>query len=249
MKMTAATDCRKLQTMPALQSLRQPGASPDDRAQAWLARAATRRLLATCRHAAAVEVARSSGRYGLFVYPQAPEQDRFQAPNLHTAVYLHREQENFAGDVRCAESTLPFADESFAMIFLGCGFELAHDPAGLAAECARLLEPEGTLLLLGLNPWSPARLRWLFRGLHSWSPEALRAMLGRIGLEVVRYRYLGGIWLGSEEAALDLGEARNTASSPLRCSFLLEARRRDPGLTPLRAAPQRVVLGTGAHAG
>lgn len=247
--MTAAADCRKLQTMPALQTLRQPGAPPGDRVQTWLARAGTRRLLAACRHAAAADVARSSGRYGLFVYPQAPLEDRFQSPNLHTAVCLHRDDAILAGDVHCAESALPFADESFALIFLACGFELAHDPVGLAAECARLLEPEGTLLILGLNPWSPARLRWVFRGLHSWSPEALRSLLTGLGLEVLHHRYLGGIWSGGDANALDLGEPRIAATSPLHCGFLLEARRRDPGLTPLRTTPQRVALGTGAHAG
>ena len=236
-------------TMPALQTLRQPGASSSARAQTWLAREGTRRLLAACRHAAAADVARSSGRYGLFVDPQAPAEDRFTSPNLHTAVYLHRDDANFAGDVHCDESMLPFADESFALIFLGCGFELARDPVGLAAECARLLEPEGTLLVLGLNPWSPARLRWLFSGLHSWSPEALRPMLTGLGLEVLRHRYLGGVWSGGDSATLDLGDMPSAASSPLRCGFLLEARRRDPGLTPLRATAQRVALGSGAHAG
>ena len=247
--MTAAADCRRLQTMPALETLSQPGAPTNDRVQTWLARDGTRRLLAACRHAAAPDVARSSGRYGLFVYPQAPLDDRFVSPNLHTAVYLHRDEANFAGDVQCVESMLPFADESFAMIFLGCGFELARDPVGLAAECARLLEPEGTLLVLGLNPWSPARLLWLFSGLHSWSPEALRPMLTGLGLEVLRHRYLGGVWSGGEANMLDLGDMQSAASSPLRCAFLLEARRRDPGLTPLRATPQRVAIGTGAHAG
>ena len=235
--------------MPALETLRQPGASSNDRAQTWLAREGTRRLLAACRHAAAADVARSSGRYGLFVYPQAPAEDRFSSPNLHTAVYLHRDDEDFAGDVHCAESMLPFADESFALIFLGCGFELARDPVGLATECARLLEPEGTLLVLGLNPWSPARLRWLFRGLHSWSPEALRPLLTGLSLEIVRYRYLGGVWSGGDVNTLDLGDAGSAASSPLGCAFLLEARRRDPGMTPLRASPQRVAIGTAAHAG
>jgi SAM-dependent methyltransferase len=235
--------------MPALQTPRQPGASAGDRAQAWLGRASTRRLLRACQLAAAVDVARSSGRYGLFVYPQAPIDECFQSANLHTVLHLHRAGEQIAGDVRCMESSLPFADDSFALILLSCGFELARDPVGLAAECARLLEPEGTLLVLGFNPWSPAHLRWMFRGLRSWSPEALRPMLTGLGLEIIRHRYLGGIWSGGDANAVDPADTGIVATSPLRCGFLLEARRRDPGLTPLRASRQRVALGTGAHAG
>jgi len=239
--------------MPALDSLRQPFATGDDRAGAWLSRPGTRRLLRACQHAAATDVAAYSGRYGLFVYPQPPIDERFAAANLHTAVHLHRAHDQFAGDLDCAESAVPFADESFALIFLGCAFELARDPVGLAAECARLLEPEGTLLVLGLNPWSPAHLRWMFRGLHAWSPEALRPLLTGLGMEIMSTRYLGGLLSGGENDAPDsvdmhIGHTQG-AGSPLQCGFLLEARRRDPGLTPLRAAAQRVALGSGAHAG
>jgi SAM-dependent methyltransferase len=235
--------------MPALQTPSQPGEPTGDRAQAWLGRASTRRLLHACQLAAAADVARSSGRYGMFVYPQVPIDERFQPANLHTVVHLHRSGQRIAGDVHCEEASLPFADESFALILLSCGFEFARDPVGLAAECARLLEPEGTLLVLGLNPWSPAHLRWMFRGLHSWSPEALRPLLTGLGLEIIRHRYLGGIWSGGDANALDPAETGDAATSPLRCAFLLEARRRDPGMTPLRTARQRVALGTGAHAG
>jgi SAM-dependent methyltransferase len=235
--------------MPALETLRQPGASANERSRAWLARATTHRWLDACMQSAAVDVARGSGRYGLFVYPQAPAGLRFQTPNLHTVVHLYRDDANLAGDLRCAESTLPFADESFALIFLGWSFEFARDPVGLAAECARLLEPEGMLLVVGLNPWSPARMRWLFRGLHSWSPEVLRPLLTGLGLEILGCRYLGGICSGGDAAMLDPGGVRSAPIGLLRSGFLLEARRRDPGLTPLRTTPARVVLGTGAHAG
>lgn len=183
----------------------------------------------------------------MFVYPQPLIDQRFTTDNLHTVLHLYRSRDRFDGDLRCTESALPFAEDSFALIFLGCAFELARDPVGLAAECARLLEPEGTLLVLGLNPWSPAHLRWMFRGLRNWSPEALRPLLTGLGMEVMGVRYLGGLWSGGDDT-LHTADAQGTGS-PLHCGFLLEARRRDPGLTPLRATPQRVALGSGAHAG
>jgi len=122
------------------------------------------------------------------------------------------------------------------------------NPIGLAAEFARLLEPEGTLLVLGLNPWSPAHLRWMFGGLRVWSPDALRALLTGLGLEIMGCRYLGARWSAGEMSAVDVG-AVQIAGSPLRSGFLLEARRRDPGMTPLRVTSSAVRFGAGARAG
>ena len=207
-----------------------------------------RALLRHCHRDAARDVARCSGRYGLFVQPHADPGYEIATPNLHTRLQLLRDGEDFGGDLRCGESMLPLVDDSFALIFAMCAFEAARDPVGLAAECARLLEPEGTLLVLGLNPWSPARLRWMFGGLRAWSPDALRALLTGLGLEIVGCRYLGAHWSARSAAANEIGDTRRHGS-PLRSGFLLEARRRDPGLTPLRAKPAKLRIGAGASAG
>lgn len=207
-----------------------------------------RGLLRRCHRDAAADVARCSGRYGLFIEPHEDEGFVVAAPNLHTRVRLRRAVDGFEGDLRCSESAMPLADDSFALIFTTCCFEAAHDAVGLAAECARLLEPEGTLLVLGLNPLSPARLRWMFGGLRSWSPEATSALLSGLGLEIVGWRYLGARWSAKATPAIDIAGTRRHGS-PLRSGFLLEARRRDPGLTPLRLQSARVRVGSGASAG
>ncbi len=228
-------------TMPALHSPRQPEAPALTRRQSWLQRAGTRQLLAACQREVRVDVARSGGRYGLLLYPQTPLDARFDTANVNTPVHLHRQGTWLAGDMRCVESELPLADDSLALIYLGYAFELSSDPVGLAAECARLLEPEGRLLILGLNPWSPAHLRWFGRGLRNWSPSALRALLTGMGLDIVGYRYVGGLWSGGDVGMVDAAEpASATVGNPLRCAFVLEARRREPGMTPLRLAPARV---------
>ena len=218
------------------------------RAEATLSGERMRALLQRCHRDAAPDVARSSGRYGLFVEPHLEDGYAFSSPNLHTCLHLQRDGDSFDGDLRCSESAIPLADESLALIFTACAFEAARDAFGLAAECARLLEPEGTLLVLGLNPWSPAHLRWMFGGLRVWSPDALRALLTGLGLEIMGCRYLGARWSASEMAAVDVG-AVQIAGSPLRSGFLLEARRRDPGMTPLRAQSSGMRFGSGARAG
>ncbi|HTA65162.1 MAG TPA: methyltransferase domain-containing protein [Xanthomonadaceae bacterium] len=207
-----------------------------------------RGLLRRCQRDAAADIARCSGRYGLFIEPHEDAGLVVAAPNLHTSVHLQRSGEGFDGDLRCLESAMPLADDSFALIFLTCAFETARDAVGLAAECARLLEPEGTLLVLGLNPLSPAHLRWMFSGIKAWSPEATATLLTGLGLEVVGSRYLGARWSARTTAAIDIAGAR-ARGSPLRSGFLLEARRRDPGLTPLRVQSSRVRIGSGARAG
>jgi SAM-dependent methyltransferase len=242
--MTPATDCRKINTMPAMQSLSQPAS----RAEATLGSEPMRALLRRCHREAAPDVARFSGRYGLFVQPHTDDAYAFAAPNLHTRLQLCREDGRFDGDLRCSESAIPLADASLALIFMACAFEAARDAVGLAAECARLLEPEGTLLVLGLNPWSPAHLRWMFGGLRVWSPDALSVLLTGLGLEVIGSRYLGAHWSAEAMSAVDVGAAQ-TPGSPLRSGFLLEARRRDPGMTPLRVQPAGVRFGARTSAG
>ncbi len=159
--------------MPALQSSRQP----THRAEATLFSEGMRALLRRCHRDAAADIARFSGRYGLFVEPHDDEGYAFAVPNIHTSLQLRREGDGFVGDLQCGESAIPLIDDSLALIFAACAFETARDPVGLAAEFARLLEPEGTLLVMGLNPWSPAHLRWMFGGVRIWSPGAVRALL------------------------------------------------------------------------
>lgn len=204
-------------------------------------------LRRACRDAAP-DVARCSGFYGLFVQPHADDGFRLPTPNIHTRIDLRREQGRLDGDLRCDEILLPLTDGSFALVFLGCALETSRDAVGLMAECARLLEPEGTLLVLGLNPLSPARLRWAFTGLRAWSPEATAALLAGLGLEVVGWRYLGARWSGDAgTASIDVAGTQ-VHGSPLRSAFLLQARRRDAGMMPLRTIPQRLRVGGGAPA-
>ncbi|MBS0193058.1 MAG: methyltransferase domain-containing protein [Proteobacteria bacterium] len=229
--------------MPAVHAPRQPTQPATDR----LAGGALRGLLRRASRDAAPDVARCSGFYGLFVEPfdDAPA---LATPNIHTRVHLRRDGAGLAGDLHCDEMRLPFADGSFALVYLACALETSRDAVGLAAECARLLEPEGTLLVLSLNPLSPARLRWAFAGLRAWSPEATSAVLSGLSLDVMGWRYLGARWSGdADTASIDVAGAQ-VHGSPLRSAYLLQARRRDAGMLPLRATPQRVRVGGGAPA-
>lgn len=68
------------------------------------------------------------------------------------------------GDLRCSFDALPFENGSLDLLVLPHTLETAPDPHHRLAEAARVLRPEGRLLLLGLNPTSLWGLSALQRG-------------------------------------------------------------------------------------
>jgi hypothetical protein len=141
------------------------------------------------------------------------------------------------GGLCAAIDALPFCRESFGLILAW------HLPSQAAfsgfdfAEAAELLQPEGEILLVGLNPLSAWRLHWQRYGLVGMRPGALRSRLDAAGLEVRAVRGLGPRWPwgGGEPAPA-------VVQSPQLCaSVLVQLRKRRPGLTPL---PARRALAT-----
>ena len=127
-------------------------------------------------------------------------------------------------------------------------FESSPDPQALMAEVARVLKPEGSAIFLTLNPWGPSRLRWAFKGMKGFDPGLFAGHVAAAGLEVQRRRYLGPIW--SAARATDLDPAPSTGlAARLRMASLVVARRRVPGLTPLRAIAPVLKFRPGMSAG
>lgn len=94
----------------------------------------------------------------------APMQRAF--PNAHIScidvsadsLELCREVATGQTDIRCYDGeTIPFADESFDLVFTACVFH--HIPAelhvSLLAEIRRVLKPRGRFVLYEHNPWNP----------------------------------------------------------------------------------------------
>jgi hypothetical protein len=137
------------------------------------------------------------------------------------------------GALQAAPAALPFCRESFGLIL---AWHLPSQPAFAQfdlAEAAELLQPEGELLLVGLNALSAWRLRWQRYGLVPMWPSRLRARIASAGLEVRGLRGLGPRWPWSLEAG---PPAPAVVHSPQLCaSLLMQIRRRRPGLTPLPA--------------
>src|SRR5882672_4142921 len=81
---------------------------------------------------------------------------------------------------------LPFADASFDAVLMFHTLTYAERPARALAECARVLRPEGRLVLLCLNKHQQMDVTARYGERHpGFSPAAVRGLLSRAGLTVL----------------------------------------------------------------
>ena len=230
--------------MPPANTRRQPNPAPD----AWFRADATMPLLREVQRQAVPDLARIYGHAGLYLRPSAALEPGLPGHLLASVLSLHRDGGAFAGDRACDDARLPLASGSLSLVYALFVFESSPDPQALMAEVARVLKPDGSAMFLTLNPWGPSRLRWAFKGMKGFGPGQFAGQVQAAGLDIQRRRYLGPIW--SAASATDLGPARTAGpGARLRMASLVVARRRDPGLTPLRASAPVIQFRPGMSAG
>ena len=215
--------------MPPAPQSRQSESGPGD----WFGREPARRLVQDVQREAVPELTRVFGHSGLFLRPSAVVPEGLSGNMLAQVLSLHRRGGRLDGQFACEDSALPLASGSLALVYALFVLESSPAPRELLREMARVLKPEGTLLLLALNPWSPASLRWRWQGPRTVVPAWLRVELAAAGLELVRSRPLGPYWSGRDR--LELRPERVRPTDRLRAARLWVARRREAGLTPLRS--------------
>jgi SAM-dependent methyltransferase len=203
-------------------------------------------MLADVQRDALPELTRIFGQHGLYLRPSEAIPADLSGNMLARVVSLWRSGSGFRGDVDCADPEFPIASASLSLIYALFVVEGAPNPAVLLHEFARMLKPEGNVLVLSLNPWSPAQLRWL-KPPASSSSNRLEKLAQDAGLEVVRRQFLGPFWPASRPISFDprqrgLGDA-------FRAARLTLLRRREAALTPLRKAAAAVSLRPGMSAG
>lgn len=236
--------CRRIETMPAPSTRRQP----ESRALDWLRGPAGRQLVADAQRQAIPELTRIFGHSGLFLRPFAGYPSELSGNMLARVISLHREGDTLNGEIQCEDDALPFASDSLSLVYSLFAFESARDPAALMAEIARVLKPDGVALLFSLNPWSPTRLRWMLNVGSPLGGGAISALATHAGLEVMRRRHLGACWASHLGLArLDARQGRLFES--LRAASLVVARRHDIPLTlqfkPLPALGLRAGMSPG----
>ncbi|GAB2493605.1 class I SAM-dependent methyltransferase [Arenimonas alkanexedens] len=194
------------------------------------------------------ELTRVFGHTGLYLRPTPALAPVLSGNMLANVVSLARGNGGFEGDLACRDDELPICSGCVSLVYGLFVLETSASPAALLEEVARVLKPEGVAILLTLNPWSPARLRWGFRGLSPPDPSSVVSDIRAAGLEVQRRRCIGPVWSSAPEVDLS-DEPRDHSWTGLRLANMVVARRRDPGLTPLRASSPALKFRPGMSAG
>ena len=216
----------------------------------WFATALAQRLLRVEQHEAIPALTGCFGRHGLYLRCDATAPADLSGNLLQSVLHLHGAHGRLRGDLDCEESALPLQRESADLVYLLHVLESCADPHALMLEIERVLAPDGTLLLVVLNPYSLWRSRWAGSGARPWSFGACRALLRDTGLEVVRHCGLGPVlpWL-REGAGLSLHAGQRDPWSVWRAGYLVRARKHRPALTPIRPMPATVAFGSGMRTG
>jgi SAM-dependent methyltransferase len=203
-------------------------------------------MLADVQRDALPELTRIFGMNGLYLRPSSLIHPELSGNMLAKIVSLAREGNRFKGDLDCIDGEIPLASASLSLIYALFVVEGSTSPAILLHEFARMLKPEGTVLVLSLNPWSPAQLRWL-KPPASSSAHRLERQAQDAGLEVVRRQFLGPFWPGPRPLAFD--PRQRGLMDAFRAARLTVMRRREAALTPLRKPAAAVSLRPGMSAG
>jgi ubiquinone/menaquinone biosynthesis C-methylase UbiE len=124
-------------------------------------------------------------------------------------------------------TALPFADDSFDVVYAVCVFHHVEmgDREALAREMARVARPGGLVMILEHNPWNPLA-RWvvsrcpLDRDARLLSAGVAETLLRRASLRPVARRYVALLPLGAGWAR---GVERTLAGLPLGAQYAVAA--------------------------
>lgn len=152
--------------------------------------------------------------------------------------------------IRARFEALPIATASVEAVLLPHTLEHAVHPHALLREVERVLVGEGQLLVCGFNPYGPWGLRHVVsRGrfpppaTRLLSEGRLRDWLGLLGFEVTATQHylFAPPWQRRLKArTLEWLESHGRRfGAPLAGAYLLKARKRVRGLTPIRPSWQR----------
>ena len=223
-----------------------PPSQPEPASPGWLGQESGRKLLGEVQRMVTPELTRVFGQHGLFLRPTGGDPTELSGNMLAHVLSLHRQDQQLSGQLRCTDAELPICSDCVSLVYSLFMLEHCQDPLAMLQEVARVLKPEGTALIISLNPWSLAQLNWAAPG-RMTSASSVEKLATEAGLEVVRRQFVGPFW--------PAGPALVPHSPPrrwydrFRAASLLVCRHREAGLTPLRKAPSTVSLRPGMSAG
>ncbi len=155
---------------------------------------------------------------------------------------------NADADMHCVEDALPLQANSIDVLVLPHVLEFAHDAHRVLREAERVLIGEGHLVILGFNPWSFFGVRSLltrWQGRAPWHGRFIGTarvkdwlqLLGFDVLHVERGSYRPPSRSARLNQHLEFMERLGAFCWPLFGNiYVIVARKRVEGLTPLRAS-------------
>jgi SAM-dependent methyltransferase len=153
-------------------------------------------------------------------------------------IHLCWRQCELEGDVRArCDEALPFADDAFACVLVSHVHQHVADAPSFLKEAARVVMPDGIVLVSGLHPvsaWIPW-LWWRFdvrrrSNLRLFTPFELTGTLVTGGLDVESAQRFGAVLPHTGPRA---------RVDTLGGGYMLAARKRRQSVTPLRPWPAR----------
>lgn len=218
--------------MPSPAAARQPE-HPGGR---WFGLPLAQRLLREEQRQAIPLLTSCYGQTGLYARAFETAPAELSGNMLQSVLRLHREPTRLSGDLTCRDVELPLLRESVDLVYLLHALEGCADPLAWLTEIERVLAPEGNLMLVVLNPYSLWRLRWSASGLRAPGAGRCRAMLRDTGFEVMQLRGVGPMlpWLRDHRWIAGPEAGERDLWSVWRAGYLIQARKRRRGLTPVR---------------
>jgi len=230
--------------MPAALAPRQP----DSRLDRWFRLGPGRLLIADALRQSIPELTRVFGHTGLYLRPLADVPEELSGNMLAQIISLHRDGGGFNGQLRCQDDCLPIAERSLSLVHALFVLESSPDPLALLQEFTRVLKPEGVVMLIILNSWSPTRLRWAIHGISGQAAAQAENLAREAGLEVLRRHHLGPVW-ARDRHGRSPDPRRRRMTDGLRAVSLLVLRHREATLTPLRNGARATALRPGVSVG
>jgi SAM-dependent methyltransferase len=224
-------------TMPALLHHRQASASPG-----WFDTPIAQGLLVEEQREVIPLLTAHIGVRGLYIRPTRSAPSQLSGNMLQRVTNLYQQGDGVAGDLRSDMPGLAIENDALCLVYALHTLDAVEAPEAVLDDLRRVLRPEGVLLLLGLSPTSAWRLRWMGKGITPHSANSMREMMARAGLKVELQAGIGSL-LPALAAPAQPAAERSIRSllDPLRASYLLVARKRRAGLTPISSPKRRPV--------
>lgn len=205
----------------------------DARVEAWYGSAPAQALLHEEQRQITPLVTRCRGVRGLYLRPHASATPVLSGHFLQQVLSLARSNGEWQGELRMPLDLFSLQRDAVDLIVALHTLADAPARADLLLEYERVLSPEGTLLVVELNPWSLYRTRWAGRGPQALGVGTCAGALREGGFDVVsRYAVGPRGAVCRPESITPLG--RYFPNTVLRAGYALLARKRVTGATPIR---------------